>query len=37
ACKDGFPTATCQHAKLVGNCKNSQKYRANCAKTCGPC
>nr|C0HJC2.1 RecName: Full=Kappa-actitoxin-Bcs3a; Short=Kappa-AITX-Bcs3a; AltName: Full=Potassium channel toxin BcsTx1; Short=BcsTx1 [Bunodosoma caissarum] len=37
ACIDRFPTGTCKHVKKGGSCKNSQKYRINCAKTCGLC
>nr|A0A330KW27.1 RecName: Full=U-actitoxin-Oulsp1; Short=U-AITX-Oulsp1; AltName: Full=OspTx2a; Flags: Precursor [Oulactis sp. MM-2018]SPF25670.1 mRNA for sea anemone toxin [Oulactis sp. MM-2018] len=36
ACKDVFPAATCRHAKSVGNC-SSEKYKRNCAITCGAC
>uniref|UniRef100_P29186 Kappa-actitoxin-Bgr1a n=1 Tax=Bunodosoma granuliferum TaxID=31164 RepID=K1B_BUNGR len=36
-CRDWFKETACRHAKSLGNCRTSQKYRANCAKTCELC
>nr|6BUC_A Chain A, OspTx2b len=36
ACKDNLPAATCSNVKANNNC-SSEKYKTNCAKTCGEC